>query len=63
MKCPHCSAWTEVRDSRNGRRRRECANGHRFATVEVLASESEFMERQRQLRQARKTLREKGYLR
>lgn len=63
MKCPQCNAWTDVRESRSGRRRRECANGHRFVTVEVLATEAELMARQRQLRHARATLREKGYLR
>lgn len=36
MKCPHCGAWSTVLDTRNTRRRRECANGHRFATVEVV---------------------------
>lgn len=38
MKCPHCGAWTNVLDTRATRRRRECANGHRFATVEVVPS-------------------------
>lgn len=36
MKCPYCNAWTDVRQTREGRRRRECANGHRFSTQEVL---------------------------
>lgn len=41
MKCPICGAWSSVLDTRAGpheslRRRRECANGHRFATLEVL---------------------------
>ena len=34
MKCPVCGAWTVVLDSRQGRRRRECANLHRFVTQE-----------------------------
>lgn len=34
MKCPVCGTWTIVLDSRNGRRRRECANLHRFVTQE-----------------------------
>lgn len=39
MNCPKCGAWTGVRDTRmrtnNTRRRRyECANLHRFTTVE-----------------------------
>lgn len=36
MKCPHCDGWTEVRETRGDRRRRECANGHRFTTQEVV---------------------------
>jgi transcriptional regulator NrdR family protein len=42
MKCPTCAAWSEVLDTRNGphettKRRRECGNGHRFYTFEMLA--------------------------
>jgi transcriptional regulator NrdR family protein len=62
MKCPTCQVWTDVLETRQGRRRRQCANGHRFATVEILASEAELLERQRRLREARQILREKGYL-
>ena len=36
MKCPRCDAWTIVKDTRNNRRRRECANLHRFWTLELL---------------------------
>lgn len=41
MKCPVCGAWSNVLATRTGpdewlRRRRECANGHRFGTLEVL---------------------------
>lgn len=36
MKCPHCGAWSAVLDTRATRRRRECANGHRFSTVETV---------------------------
>lgn len=41
MKCPHCEAWTEVRETRQRtdgtkRRRYECANLHRFTTVERI---------------------------
>lgn len=36
MKCPFCDAWSAVRETRDARRRRECANGHRFSTVEVV---------------------------
>jgi transcriptional regulator NrdR family protein len=39
MKCPHCEAWTEVRETRKRadgtkRRRYECANLHKFTTLE-----------------------------
>ena len=42
MKCPTCGAWSNVLDTRDGphettKRRRECANGHRFYTFEMLA--------------------------
>lgn len=36
MKCPKCGAWSRVLDTRGAQRRRECANLHRFSTVEVL---------------------------
>jgi transcriptional regulator NrdR family protein len=41
MRCPHCGTWSEVLDTRmpkdgmTNRRRRQCANGHRFATREI----------------------------
>lgn len=42
MKCPECKAWTEVRESRGREggyfRTRECGNGHRFKTVELLVA-------------------------
>lgn len=35
MKCPLCGTWTHVLETREGnRRRRECANHHRFWTLE-----------------------------
>lgn len=43
MNCTHCGAWTEVAETRKAdggytnKRTRVCANGHRFATFEVLA--------------------------
>ncbi len=43
MKCPHdsCGAWSRVLSTRNLiTRRRECANGHRFTTTEVVKLES-----------------------
>ena len=40
MKCPTCGAWSLVLDTRTKkegmRRRRKCANGHRFVTVEAV---------------------------
>lgn len=36
MKCPHCGVHTYVLASRGTRRRRECANGHRFNTAETV---------------------------
>jgi hypothetical protein len=63
MQCPRCQAWTDVLASRKGRRTRECANGHRFSTVEVTADLAEYLQVQRRLATARRVLREKGYLR
>jgi len=41
MKCPVCGTWTIVKETRtstgNSRRRRlECANKHRFTTLETI---------------------------
>lgn len=36
MKCPKCEAWTRVLGTRGTVRQRECANGHRFSTVETV---------------------------
>jgi transcriptional regulator NrdR family protein len=41
MKCPECGAWTVVKETRadennNRRRRIECANMHRFTTLETV---------------------------
>lgn len=38
MNCPRCGAWTNVLATRGATRRRECGNGHRFTTVEVVPS-------------------------
>lgn len=35
MNCNQCHAWSEVLQTRVPRRQRECANGHRFWTVEI----------------------------
>jgi len=41
MRCPECGTWTIVKETRtstdNSRRRRlECANEHRFTTLETI---------------------------
>ena len=42
MKCPRCAAWSRVLATRTAddgyttHRRHECANGHRFTSVQVL---------------------------
>lgn len=42
MKCPECNTWTRVletyaRQDNITRRRYECANLHRFTTLETIA--------------------------
>jgi hypothetical protein len=36
MKCPVCGTWTVVKETRGERRRRECANLHKFTTQESV---------------------------
>jgi len=44
MNCPECGAWSSVKETRSGqakkmyRRRRECANGHKFTTEERIVT-------------------------
>ena len=53
MKCPECGAWTVVKETRadenNARRRRiECANMHRFTTLEtVIATKTRVRQKQK----------------
>jgi transcriptional regulator NrdR family protein len=53
MKCPECGAWTVVKETRadenNSRRRRiECANMHRFTTLEtVIATKTRIRQKQK----------------
>ena len=53
MKCIVCGAWTVVKDSRvdqnnNRRRRIECANLHRFTTLEtVIATKTQLRQKQK----------------
>jgi hypothetical protein len=39
MKCPLCSAPTDVKHTKNGLRQRECFNNHTFKTQEILLTE------------------------
>jgi transcriptional regulator NrdR family protein len=45
MNCPECGAWTTVKETRltvmRYRRRRECGNGHKFTTEEVVVSQEQ----------------------
>jgi len=50
MKCPACKAWTEVLETRKRtdgvkRRRYECANLHRFTTLEVIVEDKKQLEK------------------
>jgi transcriptional regulator NrdR family protein len=54
MRCPECGTWTIVKETRistgNTRRRRlECANMHRFSTMETI------VESKTRIRQIKKT--------
>ena len=62
MKCPTCGAWSMTKDTRGTRRRRECANGHRFSTEEITVEGVRDRAAARRLGNARAVLREKGYL-
>lgn len=55
MKCPTCGAWTQVLDTRDTKRRRQCANGHTFSTVEVLPEAIAKREHAASLRKARES--------
>ena len=52
MKCPECGAWADVIETRKSetfgyRRRRECGNGHRFTTQEVVIPQEAIDEERR----------------
>lgn len=53
MKCPECGTWTVVKETRtstdNSRRRRlECANEHRFTTLEtIIVPKTQLRQRQK----------------
>ena len=53
MKCPECGAWSLVKETKESptfgyRRRRECANYHKFTTQEVLVPQEVIDEERRQ---------------
>jgi transcriptional regulator NrdR family protein len=59
MKCPECGTWTIVKETRistgNTRRRRlECANMHRFSTMETI------VENKTRIRKKQKTAEDGG---
>jgi transcriptional regulator NrdR family protein len=55
MKCPVCGVWTAVKETRGIRRRRECANEHKFTTEEFVIPEEVLRERRiKNLKQNRK---------
>lgn len=62
MKCPHCQSWSLIKETRGTRRRRECANGHRFTSVEVTVDEGRDRAAAKKLGNARAKLRALGYL-
>ena len=45
MNCPECGAWSVILETRSStaryRRRRECGNGHKFTTEEVVVSQKQ----------------------
>jgi len=59
MRCPECGTWTIVKETRvstgNTRRRRlECANMHRFSTMETI------VENKTRVRQKQKAIKNGG---
>lgn len=52
MKCPECGAWSLVKETKESptfgyRRRRECANEHKFTTQEVVVPQEALTEERR----------------
>jgi transcriptional regulator NrdR family protein len=52
MKCPECGAWSLVKETKESptfgyRRRRECANYHKFTTQEILVPQEAITEERR----------------
>ena len=48
MNCPECGAWSVILETRSSpvryRRRRECANGHKFTTEETAVPSEQIKE-------------------
>lgn len=62
MKCPYCNSKSAVFDTREERRKRQCQKGHKFETVEVTTDHLGWLEVQKRMAIARKTLKRLGYL-
>lgn len=57
MKCPECGAWSIVKETRKSptfgyKRRRECANEHKFTTQEVVIPDEVLEQERRDHREA-----------
>jgi transcriptional regulator NrdR family protein len=53
MKCPECGAWTLIKETKESptfgyRRRRECANYHKFTTQEIVVPQETIKQKQRE---------------
>lgn len=67
MRCPKCNAWTDVLETRSPRRKRQCANGHRFTTMELVEDDHlellfAIKERDRKYRLGKERLIQMGYM-
>jgi transcriptional regulator NrdR family protein len=52
MKCPECGAWSIIKETKRSptfgyKRRRECANEHRFTTQEIVIPQEALNEERR----------------
>ncbi len=53
MKCPECGAWSLIKETKESptfgyRRRRECANYHKFTTQEIVVPQEVIKAKQRE---------------
>jgi hypothetical protein len=60
--CPHCGKPTKAVETRFNRRRRVCEEGHSHHTLEITEQALAQYWAIERLEQARRVLREKGYL-